>query len=149
MTSDNVPDRVGQTPVIRRRDGTPRTDIVVTPDDTFDVESRERDPIRVVGRRIPRPREIPDAAAAPGRATGIATTMTVVVHLLRRVLPRYLIASAILVLAAWAFTGTAWVVYTAAGLPLVVWVWWVWVVMAQARRYRRGEASPPPGWFGW
>lgn len=137
------PDR-DNLPVIRRSDGTIRTDITAA-----DFQAPiEREPIRVVGRtrtRIPEPRL---GDYRPGRATGLATTAMSLTHQFTAVLPRYLIAALILGAIAWPVTGLLWVTITAAALPLLAFLWWLNLVRLQAKEYRRGYGPPPPGSHG-
>jgi len=46
---------------------------------------------------------------------------------------------------AWLGTAAGWI---AAALPLVVFALWMRAVLRQGRRHVRGQAGPPPGWFG-
>jgi hypothetical protein len=142
--SDNLP-------VIRRRDGTIRTDI--KPGELSPVR-RDREPINVVGRQVPRPRrdpasiDLPTPARATGRATRIANNTRAWGHLFAVVLPRYLVASVVLGVVAGVGTGLLWLSLSAAALPLVVFGWWLNQVRRQAKEHRRGQAPPPPGWLG-
>jgi hypothetical protein len=141
-------------PLIRRRStGEVRTDIDITGTrDPARYEPAEREPIRVVGRPRPRPVAIPEPRmdhTMPGRATAITYTTASFVHLLRVVLPRYLVAGLILGGIALAISKLLWVALIAAGLPLPVFLWWaLGPVRKQARAYRRGDGPPPPGYLG-
>jgi hypothetical protein len=112
-----------------------------------------RDPVRVVGRRIPRQRGddgigLAAASDRSGKATRVANNTRAWAHQFTAVLQRYLLAGLGLGVAAWALTSLLWVTLVAAGLPLVVCVWWLNQVRRQARAHRRGYGPPPPGYLG-
>lgn len=133
-------------PVIRRRDGTIRDDIVIAAPPP--PAQPQRRPVPIVGR----PRHIPAQRdtdiVGPGLATGLATTTASVAHLFRVVLSRYLVVAGVLAIAAWAVTKLVWAGLTVGALPLLVFLWYTRQVLRQAKQYRRGEAGPPPGYLG-
>jgi hypothetical protein len=148
MTLDPTDPGTAIGPVIRRRDGTIRTD-----------SPHLREPPDAVTRPIYEDRSYQEPPAAPhipeprmknpNRAGALRNNLRSIWWQMTRVAPCFLAAGIVVWLIMRWLTDSHFWAWAATIIPTVLFFVWMRLVIGQARAHYRGDAVPPPGAYRW